>query len=142
MLEQKAAGILTTGYPCGFKRTPTTRIRPDVPLLVLMGSERLDHYLLEAHLEYAHGAAVGVGSKRYWPDKPAVIQKKGRLDPHERRPSSDRAAPDEQGRRVVKPSAAREEKPMVHSTLPSSQPVGVFRAEQTRLRSSPLLRWH
>ena len=49
-LEQKVAGILTTGYPCGFKRTPTTRIRPDVPVLVLMGSERLDHYLLEAHL--------------------------------------------------------------------------------------------
>jgi dienelactone hydrolase len=50
LLSQKVDGILTTGYPCGFKRTPTTQIRPDVRVLVIMGSERLDHYLLEAHL--------------------------------------------------------------------------------------------
>jgi hypothetical protein len=28
-----------------------TQIRPDVRVLVIMGSERLDHYLLEAHLK-------------------------------------------------------------------------------------------
>jgi len=51
LLSQKVEGILTTGYPCGFKRTPVTQIRKDVRVLVVMGSERFDHYLLEAHLE-------------------------------------------------------------------------------------------
>ena len=50
MLPQRVAGILTTGYPCGFKRSPTTFIHSDVPILVIMGSERFDYYLLEAHL--------------------------------------------------------------------------------------------
>jgi hypothetical protein len=51
LLSQKVEGILTTGYPCGFKRTPVTQIRKDVRVLVVMGSERFDYYLLEAHLE-------------------------------------------------------------------------------------------
>jgi hypothetical protein len=54
LLAHKVEGILTTGYPCGFKSAPITQIRTDVRVLVVMGSERLDHYLLEAHLRSGH----------------------------------------------------------------------------------------
>jgi hypothetical protein len=65
MLSQRVEGILTTGYPCGFKRRPTTYIRPDVRVLVIMGSERFDYYLLEAHLESGYATLFDLCSDTF-----------------------------------------------------------------------------
>jgi len=42
-LDDKVAGIVTTGYACGWRTTTVTSIREDVPLLAIMGTD--DPYL-------------------------------------------------------------------------------------------------
>lgn len=52
-LEVKVDGIVTTGHQCGYRLTAASSVRPDVPLLVLMGSDSKDHYI--------RGVAKGTG---------------------------------------------------------------------------------
>jgi alpha-beta hydrolase superfamily lysophospholipase len=46
LVTAKVDGIITTGYQCGYRSTERTSIRPDVPLLAIMGTA--DPYVAEA----------------------------------------------------------------------------------------------
>ena len=53
-LDDKVAGIVTTGYACGWRATAATSIRKDVPLLAIMGTD--DPYLSWAVRGSGHGS--------------------------------------------------------------------------------------
>lgn len=43
LIDEKLAGVITTGYHCGYRNTTATKIRPDVPILAFMDSD--DDYI-------------------------------------------------------------------------------------------------
>ena len=43
LIDEKVAGIVTTGYHCGYRNRGTTQIREDVPFLAIMGTK--DSYM-------------------------------------------------------------------------------------------------
>ncbi len=43
LIDEKVAGIVTTGYHCGYRNRATTQIREDVPFLAIMGTR--DSYM-------------------------------------------------------------------------------------------------